>query len=99
MFKPSGKNLKKKQKIIIQYLYRKSYPIIQHVVKCGENHNKDLSIVGQKFQKNKRENERTTMKPKPHKHECGLMHLRAKSMRRRLLALAVGVDDEIGVGF
>lgn len=52
-----------------------------------------------KFQKNKRENERTTMKPKPHKHECGLMHLRAKSMRRRLLALAVGVDDEIGVGF
>lgn len=65
MFKPSGKNLKKKQKIIIQYLYRKSYPIIQHVVKCGENHNKDLSIVGQgkrvakayecKFQKNKRE--------------------------------------------
>lgn len=45
-----------------------------------------------------REIERTTMKPKPHKHECGLMHLRAKSMRRRLLALAVG-DDEIGVGF
>lgn len=46
-----------------------------------------------------REIERTTMKPKPHKHECGLMHLRAKSMRRRLLALAVGDDDEIGVGF
>ena len=56
-------------------------------VECGENHNKDLFINVQwkivkteGVERGKRwmsERMKTTMKPKPHKHECGLMHLRA----------------------